>query len=121
MTLDELGPVVLLAAWRELATQSIYDMPCRVYESTFGLKVLVTAEDRGPETGVWLHVSLSRRNKLPSWSDVREVKDIFIGRERCAMHMIPPEEFYINLHPHTLHLWSRLDAPTVPPLLYEDQ
>jgi hypothetical protein len=34
--------------------------------------------------------------------------------------MIPPDAWYINVHPYTLHLWSRLDEPTVPPRLYQD-
>lgn len=96
-------------------------MGMRTFESSLGLRVILSVEDRGPDTGTWLHVSLSRASKLPSWDDVREVKDLFIGRDRCALHLVPPEKFYVNVHPHTLHLWSRLDADTVPPRLYEDQ
>ncbi len=112
---------ILPTTWRELAPLTIGAVPVRVYESAFGLRVLVSQEDRGEATGLWLHVSVSRANKLPSWRDLREVKDLFIGRERCAIHMIPPEAFYVNVHPFTLHLFTRLDAPTVPPALYEDQ
>ncbi len=113
------APVVLPASWRELQNQLQIDV--RVYENAFGLRVLVGVENRGPGVGWWVHVSMSRASKLPSWADVREVKDLFIGRDRCAVHLLPPEAFYINLHPFTFHLWSRLDAPTVPPRLYEDQ
>ena len=112
---------VLPVGWRELAPLDMQGTACRRFEHTHGVRVLVTREDRGPDCGVWFHVSLSRANKLPSWRDVREVKDLFIGKDRCAIHMLPPEAFYINLHPHTLHLFTRLDGPTVPPQLYEDQ
>ncbi len=113
--------IILPTTWRELAPLSIEGKRLRAFESAFGLRVLMSREDRGKATGVWLHVSVSRGHKLPSWTDMREAKDIFIGRERCAIHMIPPDEFWVNLHPHTLHLFTRLDGPTVPPALYEDQ
>jgi hypothetical protein len=117
-SLDATIPRVLPPAWSPLASP----VPgARAFDSMFGLHVIASVEDRGRDTGVWLHVSVSRRNKLPSWADLREVKDLFLGPKRCALHLIPPDEHYINVHPFVLHLWSRLDAPTVPPKLYEDQ
>ncbi|HET9748349.1 MAG TPA: hypothetical protein VFS06_03510 [Casimicrobiaceae bacterium] len=121
MTLGDVVAPILPPSWRETADRLPAGIPARAFSSAFGLRVFVTVENRGAKTGVWLHVSLSRAGKLPSWEDVREVKDIFIGRDRCAIHMVPPEKFYVNLHPYTLHLFSRLDADTVPPRLYEDQ
>lgn len=91
----------------------------RRFRSAFGLLVLLTHDRLGPAIGLWRHVSVSRENRLPTWVDLREVKDIFIGPKHCAIHMIPPDEFYVNYHPFTLHLFTRLDADTVPPGLYE--
>lgn len=62
----------------------------------------------------WVHVSCSRPSKLPSWEDLREVKDTFIGRDRRALQVLPPAAEYINIHPHCLHLWSCLDGEPVP-------
>lgn len=113
--------LVLPPAWDQRSPMALpQGVMARHYQHVLGLTVLATHEDRGSGTGVWLHISLSRPNKLPSWADVREVKDLFIGRDRCAIHMVPPEEFWLNFHPYTLHLFTRLDGPTVPPALYED-
>lgn len=118
--LAEVAPRVLPPSWRE-ESHRIPGLDVRSFSSAFGLRVFLGVEDRGRGTGWWLHVSVSRATKLPTWADLREVKDLFIGRDRCALHLLPPEEHYVNLHPYTLHLWSRLDADTVPPKLYEDQ
>jgi len=62
----------------------------------------------------WQHISLSRPERIPSWSDIRAVKDAFLGSEREAYVVLPPAARYVNLHPHVLHLWSCLDGPVLP-------
>lgn len=98
---DECVPRVLPVAWHRRSEG--------VYESHWGLRVLVSCciERDGRR---WLHVSVSRATKIPSWSDLREVKDIFVGRDRLAIQILPPEAEYVNFHPHVLHLWSCLDG-----------
>ena len=62
----------------------------------------------------WVHVSMSRPSRLPSWGDVREVKDAFIGRERRALQILPPQSQYVNLHKYVLHLWHCVDDDGLP-------
>jgi hypothetical protein len=62
----------------------------------------------------WVHVSCSRPSRLPSWGDIREVKDAFIGRERRALQVLPPAAEYVNIHPNCLHLWHCLDGDGMP-------
>jgi hypothetical protein len=62
----------------------------------------------------WHHVSLSRRSRMPSWDDVRHVKDVFIGRDRKAIQVLPAEAEYVNYHPFCLHLWSCFDDDPLP-------
>lgn len=62
----------------------------------------------------WMHVSCSRRNRLPSWEELRMVKDAFIGRERRAIQVLPPDSEYVNTHSFVLHLWSCLDVEVLP-------
>src|SRR5687767_12864978 len=38
----------------------------------------------------WIHASCSRPSKMPSWEDVREMKDVFIGKGRRALQVLPP-------------------------------
>lgn len=56
-----------------------------------------------------LHVSLSRRSRLPDWNDVKRVKDAFIGEDKEAYHVLPKKADYINIHPYCLHLWHELE------------
>lgn len=82
------------------------------------LSVLFGAEEhRG--AGEWLHVSLARPHKLPTWEDVARVKSVFLGDELCVQ-VLPPRRQYVNVHPYCLHLWRRLDAPTLPGGLVEN-
>lgn len=81
----------------------------RVYRNKGqGLLVLVSVATKNYGHKV-LHVSLSRRSRLPSWEDVKRVKDAFIGPEREAYHVLPKQSDYINLMPYCLHLWSELE------------
>lgn len=52
------------------------------------------------------HVSFSRPSILPSWRDVRLVKDTFYGDDAEAMLILPKAADYINIHPYTHHLWQ---------------
>jgi hypothetical protein len=105
----KLLPRVLPAGWQ------LHNDPVRGvwYSSGDGLRVIMTAaEERDGKR--WMHVSFSRANRLPSWDDLRKVKDIFIGRERLAVQVLPKARDYVNHHPHTLHLWSCLEGDPVP-------
>jgi len=56
--------------------------------------------------GGWDHVSISYRNRCPSWEEMCAVMDIFFGPDECAVQYHPPEKDYVNRHPYCLHLWK---------------
>lgn len=62
---------------------------------------------------VWQHVSASYRHRVPSYEEMTRLRNLFIG-DRYAYMVFPPAEFYVNLHPYCLHLWSRCDGPALP-------
>lgn len=78
-----------------------------------GLRVLASAalQNDGKR---WLHVSCSRRNNVPNFKELREVKNIFIGKERTAMQVFPGETKYVNMHPYVLHMFCCLDGDVLP-------
>lgn len=57
----------------------------------------------------WHHVSMARKDRDPSWAEMRDVKRAFIG-DREAYIVLPPEARYVNIHQHCLHLWACLDV-----------
>lgn len=78
-----------------------------------GLAVIISASVEA-DGHPWLHVSLSRKKQLPSWSDIRLVKNLFIGGDRYAYQILPPQDRYVNINPFVLHLWSPLDHQPIP-------
>ena len=62
----------------------------------------------------WLHLSVSRAERLPSWDDLTFVKDLFIGSSRTAYQVLPSRDKYVNCHPYVLHLWSCLEGDPLP-------
>lgn len=61
-----------------------------------GVRVLFSAgiEEDGRK---WIHVSLSRADRIPSWEDVVAVKRIFIGDARFAYQVIPPQDEHYDI------------------------
>lgn len=62
----------------------------------------------------WLHVSVWRANRIPSYEDLTDTKAAFVGRERKAIQVFPGEAEFVNFHPYCLHLWCRLDGDSLP-------
>lgn len=64
---------------------------------------------------VWLHVSVSRPDRLPSYSDMKMVKRYFIGSDRFAYSVWAPDDEHVNIHERCLHLWAPLVGGNVLP------
>ncbi len=108
MLLDFL-PRVLPAAWKRTSVGG----DGATYARRDGLRVIVTASTE-LDRKVWLHVSLSRADRLPSYDDMKAVKDVFVGREATACQVFAPASKHVNIMPHCLHLWSCLDGDVTP-------
>jgi len=78
------------------------------YRHESGLVVILSGA-READGNRWLHVSASRPSRLPSWEDLRLVKDAFIGPDRYACQVFPPQDKYVNIGP-VLHLWCPVDG-----------
>jgi hypothetical protein len=62
----------------------------------------------------WLHVSLSRQGRIPSYDDITVVKQVFVGDDRLAVQVFPPKDEHVNINPNVLHLWACLDGRPLP-------
>ena len=64
---------------------------------------------RGHEGGRW-HLSVSHRERIPSWREIGEVRDALLPKDvwLCVPH--PPREYWMNIHPNVLHLWEIRDV-----------
>lgn len=75
-----------------------------------GVILSVTVEDDGKP---WVHFSLSHKNRIPTWGELRTTKEAFLGNVH-AYQVLPPTEIYVNLNPKVLHLFTCLDGPQLP-------
>lgn len=105
---ERLAPMPPPATWE----RCLPNVGGYVYLRRDNMKLIFRVEQQSD--GDWIHVSFSRRERIPSWQDVRHVKDHFIGRSRKAVIVLPPEDEYVNDHPYCLHLWSRVDGDPLP-------
>lgn len=66
--------------------------------------------------GGWEHLSVSQRNKTPSWDIMCRMKEIFWGNDEVCVEYHPKREDYVNFHPHCLHIWKEIgkEFPTPP-------
>jgi hypothetical protein len=66
----------------------------------------------------WEHVSVSLASKarLPIWSEMCYVKDLFWGEDEVVVQYHPAKANYVNFQASTLHMWkpSSADLPTPP-------
>ena len=111
--MDELRKTVLPADWR--GGESCAN--AQWYHSRDGIKVLVEVEMQAMNSShqeLWLHLSMSRKDRVPTYTDVRRVKEMFIGKDRKAIQIFPAESEHYNLHPNCLHLWSPLERDPLP-------
>ena len=83
------------------------------YRSRNGLKVMISCclESDGKN---WVHLSVSRRDRLPSWTEFVEVKELFLGKESLAIQVFVPRSEWVNDHQYCLHLYQCLDERPVP-------
>ena len=63
---------------------------------------------------IWFHVSVSSQDRVPNYSELMLVKNIFIGEENEAIQVFPSKKDKINDHPYCLHLWRCLEENPLP-------
>jgi hypothetical protein len=105
---EQLVPRVLPAGWRELP-----GMAGGFINHQRHLAALFSVE-READGKRWIHVSVSHRDRVPTWDELRGAKDWLLGKDRWAISIFPVEAEYVNHHPYVLHLWHCLDGAVVP-------
>ncbi len=69
----------------------------------------------------WEHVSIhafdGRKAYTPHWDEMCQIKDLFWGPEDVVVQYHPAKSEYVNIMPHTLHLWRCVDQPFLTPPL----
>ena len=103
---------VLPAGWRVFQEMG----NCTVYMGGV-LRVFVEVEIQN-DSDYWIHLSVSRTDRIPSYMELCEIKALFIGLEKKAIQVFPAQSEHYNFHPNCLHLWSPLDSDPLPDFRY---
>lgn len=75
---------------------------------------LITVVANG-ESNKWEHVSCSRVQRTPRWSEMCQIKDLFWPKDDFVIQFHPAEKDYVNNARNCLHLWRYCgDMPTPP-------
>ena len=102
--MTDLEPRILPVGWRRLDRRAD---GARYLRDLTGQTVIISREDHDGRW--WRHVSTAFRDRMPTWDELKAVKDWAIGPDKFAYQVIPPPDRYVNIHPYCLHLWSLLD------------
>lgn len=84
-----------------------------------GLRVMLSIS-RELDNHDWIHLSISRLNRLPTYEDLRDLKALFIGDDKYAYQVFPTKKDYFSspsqlIDRQVLHLWARVDGKPVLP------
>jgi hypothetical protein len=67
-----------------------------------------------PDGTAWVHASISHRDRMPDYADLRRLHRAVFGDGWAYQVFAPPSE-HVNIHEHALHLFGRLDGrPALP-------
>lgn len=127
LTVDRLEALRPRTRWYRMATPSavrheplLVDLGTYVQPQQSGLRVIVTLdmlEELG--AGNWLHLSVSRERRLPTWGDLVTARDALGYEDVHFVQQLPPRKHWLSVHNFCLHLLCRLDQETVPRVLWE--
>jgi len=53
-----------------------------------------------------LHISVSRKDRLPSWEEMKAVRYQIAPAHYTMAMLLPPEKEYVNVHNFCFHLWE---------------
>jgi len=65
-----------------------------------GCTIIVGHSARG------FHLSISRPDRDPTWQEIRDARYKLIPNNVTMAMLLPPQEEYVNVHPHCFHLWQ---------------
>ncbi len=85
------------------------DMLVMAVNGELGLRVFCSVA-RERDGRLWMHVSVSHPEHIPTHAEMSRVKADFLGDDTFAYAVFPPADRHVNDHGRCLHLWHCLEA-----------
>ncbi len=76
-----------------------------VVQGPCGERLLIVASEGDEISEGFEHVSVSTRRRIPNWTEMCFVKDLFWEEEVAVFQLHPPKSTWISNVPNCLHLW----------------
>lgn len=109
----EIAAIPVPPGWAELdATFDGATLGGRHFAAANGLLAILSCDEISGKK--WLHLSVSRRSRTPTYEDLVWARDGFLGRDEPAYQVFPKSTEHRNLHNYCLHLWRCLDGDPFP-------
>lgn len=89
--------------WAGVAAAQAWEHPLA------GLTVLRSYSET-KDGAFWVHLSVSRKDRLPSWEELNKVRNEFAGEEVEAYQVLAAKKDHVNIHSRCLHLWLPVDG-----------
>jgi hypothetical protein len=83
---------------------------CTTWVHAFTELRVLRSKSKVRDGGTWWHVSVSRSDRMPTWSEVMKVRNEFLGPEVEAYQVLPRHQDHVNIHNYCLHLWAPVDG-----------
>lgn len=106
--LTEVLPRVLTGSW----TLGYRNMDGAAYCDAWNKAVIISVA-RELDGKRWIHLSMSHKNRVPYWDELKDAKFIFLG-DRKAIQVFPSKAEWVDICPYALHLFSCLDEDKLP-------
>lgn len=58
----------------------------------------------------YIEIDISKDGRFPDWPEVRTAKNAFIGKDKEAFCVIPPDEYWNDFKCHTICLLSKWES-----------
>jgi hypothetical protein len=105
--------------WEEIKPEDMLGgivFASRVFRG-LGMVVIVGVNDVRAKDGTakqWLHLSVSRKSKMPSYEDLVMVRRFFMDESKPSYQVFPAKAEHRNMHDYCLHLWMPLENDPFP-------
>lgn len=107
-------PVVKKPSWKLVNHLPQWQGFDAAYLSVLDRKLIIIHAGDHTDGKRWIHASMSHPMRVPTYAELKELKEDFIGRDRKCIMVFPEQQYHVNLHENVLHLWSCLDEWGIP-------
>lgn len=96
--------VIALYGWAGDGRCGAFTVTKATREGPLNFMVVASCDDE------WEHISVSLRNRCPSWDEMAWIASLFFGDDEELVQFRPAKSDYVNLHPNCLHWWKPVKA-----------